>query len=99
MSRKLSRQEAFDIVNGERDYQEKKWPGICLAPSEVVRLIRAALMEADSLFDIAKDTTRGDALRVNPSDLETFRKVAAICVRCMEEHGCPHRQIMTHPLG
>lgn len=79
-----SRKEVYDAIDSERDYQERRW-GTAGRSHEIaswITYMQDYLNEARNL-----------ASRNSPETiaLDTIRKVVALGVRCMEEHGAPKR--------
>jgi hypothetical protein len=81
----MHRYEVYSVVDGERDYQDRKWGTIDERPKQVgswLTLMRAILTEAEMEWA----HTNGDH-----TALEEIRKLAATAVSCMEQHGAPLR--------
>lgn len=79
------RSEVYRVINGERSYQNAKWPGgDSHSVGEHLIMLRTYLREAE------ENWTRhsGDA-----KALESIRKIAGIAVRCMENHGAIPRYV------
>jgi hypothetical protein len=79
-----SRAEVYAAIDSERDYQERRW-GDAGCNHEIaawITYMRSYLDEAANL-----------ASRNSPETiaLDCIRKVTAMGVRCMEEHGAPKR--------
>jgi hypothetical protein len=81
------REQIYAAIDGERDYQNAlggdRTNGTQLGVSGCLTLLSTYLRKAQ------------DAWTDNPSDtqaLHEIRKLAAICVRAMEEHGAPERR-------
>jgi hypothetical protein len=90
---KLSRKAVYRLIDGERDYQDKKWPqDPALPPSDELRVVRLLLALADSEWYKTQDYLVG-GVKVNPADLDAARKIAGVCVRLMENYGAPKREI------
>lgn len=106
----MDRTEVYRAIDAERGYQDKWHPEIAgvlpgeakdklplnlpLPPSDELRLIRAYLHQADMAWmRDPDDQTTG--VKVNPSDLLVIRKIAAVAVRCMENHGIVDRGSVT----
>jgi len=88
---KMERQEVYKCLDGERDYQDKKWdarnslngvPDIEKPVAEWLNYIE---------FHLEKAKYKNYILDKNEA-LAELRKVAALAVRCFEIHGCPLRQ-------
>lgn len=79
----MDRSDVYKLIDGERDYQDKRWPDS--GASEVgshLALIDSYIRRAIDAWSNEK----GDA-----GGLDVIRKVAALCVRAMEMHGAPPR--------
>lgn len=82
-----SRQEVYAAVDSEREYQNRLWPGQ-YGESKKHELDAFVLYIAgytNRLIDKASST---DDVTER---LNFVRKVAGLCVACMEQHGAPHR--------
>jgi hypothetical protein len=80
--------EVLSAIHDERVFQNRKWGTIAQHPHEVggyLTLMRKLLTDAE----LAWSTPRGDI-----GSLEEIRKVVAVGVACMEQHGAPIR----HPM-
>jgi len=88
----LTRQEVYQVIDGERNHQDEKWPqDPPLSPSDEIRLMRVILSKADAEWYVTQDNVvRG--VKVNPADLEALRKIAAVAVRAMETWGAVRRE-------
>lgn len=75
------RQEVYSAINDERVYQDRKWGTIEEHPHEVgswLTIMRQLLSDAERAYA----NGRGDAVA-----LDELRKVVAVGVACMEQHG------------
>lgn len=85
-----SRQEVYAAIDSERDYQDGLGSDR-REPSEINHSV------GDYITMLAAYVTKlQQAWTDNPGDsaaLEVMRKCAGITVRCMEEHGAPHRKV------
>ncbi len=86
---KATRSQVYIALNSERDYQDKKFGGgdtyhssIDRTLDEFILYIQQYAAEAGAL------STHGDEIAA----LHHIRKVGALCVGCMEEHGAPQRE-------
>ena len=85
--------EVIDAINEEFDYQESRWSG-GLAPADepsvANRLVtlRVYLTKAEEAFA----NNHGDQ-----KALDALRKVAALALRPLIEHGCPRRVMPAKP--
>lgn len=84
--RPASRNVVYDIIDGERDYQDETWPAADkgLTPGEYLILFEEYVAKARSRW--VKD--HGDVALRNE-----FRKLAGIAVRGMEQHGAIPREL------
>lgn len=73
----------YDAIDSERDYQNAKWPAE-LTVGEYLLAAEEYLAHARHLWSTEP--------KPESSTLEDVRKIAAILVRCMEEHGAPLRK-------
>lgn len=80
------RQEVYRVIYQERDYQKNLGPERTDGDSHTVG---DYLVMLDTYLRRAKDAWTGNP-GVIPS-LREVRKIAAIAVRCMEEHGAIER--------
>lgn len=77
----MDRSTVFATIEGERAYQEK------MNEENKILPIEGEFLLIDNCLQQAKNAqTKSDA-----STREIIRKIAAICVRCMEHHGAPPR--------
>ena len=83
-----SREEIYVAIDSERDYQDSLGP---LRTNEPVHSV------GDELTMLATYLRKAqDAYTSQPgveAALHEIRKVAAIAVRCMENHGAPKREV------
>ncbi len=85
----VSRQDAFDAISSERTYQDEQEGDIQSNgdPGDGTRT------QHEYILYVQEWATRlaTDAF-IDPTCVQAgFRKVAALCVAAMEEHGSPHR--------
>jgi len=79
---------ALDAVNRERQYQEFRWG----AGGEGLPVPSYLCFIQDYLTQAINQVTRG----AHPGDaLHTVRKIAALAVACLEDHGAPEREDWT----
>ncbi|MEM6746786.1 MAG: hypothetical protein AAF608_05150 [Pseudomonadota bacterium] len=83
-----SRQAVYTAIDSERDYQDSRWSeeatgrnAIDRSLDEFILYIQQYAREAGAL------TTHGN----EEEALRFVRKVAGLCVGCMEKHGAPQR--------
>lgn len=76
-----TRQEVFSVVSDERIFQDRKWGTVEEHPHEVgswLTIMRQLLNDAERAYM----SQRGDI-----GALDEVRKVVAVGVACMEQHG------------
>ncbi len=83
----MNRNDVYKLIDGERDYQETvvKDKGLIhdKTVGEFLTLIRTYSTRADDLWT---------GLPGDITALDQIRKIAAICVSCMEQHDTPARK-------
>ena len=82
----MERSEVYSVIDGERDYQDRTWGTIEQRPKQVgswLTLMRHCLTKAETEWA----TTRGDEYA-----LDEIRKVVAVGIACMEQHGAMRRK-------
>lgn len=80
------RQKVLQAVDGEREYQDRKWGSLQehpLTQGEWLLVLETELAEAKAAW--AKNSERPHSV------LDEVRQVAAVAVACMEQHGYWHR--------
>lgn len=88
----MNRQDVYKVIDGERDYQDKKWGNTLSGnrPGNGERSVDEFALYitgyTKDLVDIASHF--GD----DQQKLDVIRKVAGLCVACMEQHGAPERK-------
>jgi hypothetical protein len=88
-----SRSEVFDAINGERNYQDHKWnedtteSGGRHTLTEWIMFIEDYVDEAKRVYSREPDPDASIFVQ------HTLRKIAALAVAAMEEHGAQTRQV------
>lgn len=80
----INRADVYSAVDSERDYQERKWEADVLTVGDQILL-------AAEYVDLARKEWAHERTTVSSPSLHMMRKVAAIAVHCMEDHGAPTR--------
>jgi hypothetical protein len=83
---KPERSEIYSVIDGERDYQDTLGPNRTAGKEHQVGSYLLMLNEYVAKAQRAWTDGAGDV-----AALDVIRKIAGICVRCMEVHGMPHR--------
>lgn len=85
------RKEIYSVIDGERDYQDKKWGSTFSSnePGDGSRTLDEFALYISGYSDKLKSYCAefGD----KEEKLNIVRKVAALCVACMEQHGAIKR--------
>ena len=87
----MTKMEIFNIIESERKYQDSKW-GHTLSDDRPGDGSRSVDEFALYISGYAAVLVHAASTTGTPnSKLEVVRKIAALCVACMEQHGCPQR--------
>lgn len=82
----MTRAEVYKLIDGEREYQNElgpdRWEGKPHSPGAYITMLTSYLTKAQQAWT----DNAGDK-----ESLGVIRKIAAIAVRCMEDHGAPPR--------
>ena len=78
----MERSRVYQVIDDERDYQDRLGPRADKTVGDYLTLLDVYLQKAQTAWAMRPGTT--------PALVE-IRKIAAIAVRCMEEHGAPFR--------
>ena len=81
-----TRQHVYNIINGERDYQDKRWGG---ESHDKYKSVGDFLIYIDDYVRRAKEIYTSDT--DVDATLHVVRKIAALAVACMEYNGAPPR--------
>jgi len=87
---KASKQDVFNAITDERVFQDRKWGTVEQHPHEVgswLTIMRQLMNDADKGWM----SNRGDE-----AALDDIRKVVAVGVACMEQHGIVHRKAIDY---
>lgn len=91
----MTREEVYRLIDGERDYQDNLW-GKTLSSNKPGNGERTVDEFALYIAGYAQELTTIASHSADPnSKLAHVRKIAALAVACMEQHGAPARQICT----
>jgi hypothetical protein len=93
----VTRENVYQAIDTEREYQDLRWAGTASSNRRSSNhgatdrtLDEFALYILGYANDLAKISSHTD----NPTEkLDFVRKVAGLCVACMEAHGAPNREI------
>jgi hypothetical protein len=77
----MERSIVFTFIDGEREYQERRWPGHKHTVTEYAVYIR------DYAEEILHLNSRNDEAKTDGRVKDAMRKIGALAVACMEENG------------
>jgi hypothetical protein len=86
------RTKAYAAIDSERNYQDRRW-GQTLSsgrPGDGSRTVDEFILYAAGYMNDA--VALGCRSDDTDAKLAALRKVAALCVACFEQHGCPLRE-------
>lgn len=92
-----TRQEVYRAIDGERAYQQLKWKHPVSTGDNGHSLGEWFMYLDDYSMQAKHALTRLPDEQGNQLALETLRKIAAMCVAAMEQHGAPVRDL-DHPI-
>lgn len=81
-----TREEVYKAIDSERDYQDSKWNA-----STYHSLYEWLVYLQDYLTEGIHQASRLPDKQRFPLVLDTVRKIGAMCVSAMEQHGAPYR--------
>ena len=81
----IPRQSVYDAIDSERDYQDGRWGP---AKHEMGSFL---LYMQDYMDEARRQLSRNPDVQAVPLALMTLRKIVALGVACMEQHGAPKR--------
>jgi len=85
------RRDVYKAIDSERDYQSRLWNDETTT-SGGLHSLEEWLVYMDDYLRQAKEQLSRNAKQVaDPLALATIRKITAMGVCCMEQHGAPHR--------
>lgn len=96
MNRPIDRDKVYTAVDSERDYQDARW-GDTLSGGRPAPKGKEGFRTLDEwvlyINHYAGELQRVAGTSNDPTEILNFvRKVAALGVVCMEQHGAPHRE-------
>lgn len=84
--------DVYSVINGERDYQDSKYPrpvdGFSASPEGFLLVIEELVSQARASVTQGKLPPLGDGSEI----MNFMRKIAATAVRAQEQHGIVRRQ-------
>lgn len=82
----MERSEVYRAIDSEREYQDAKWGTVEENPHSI----------NEWLFIINHYWCKATEIH-NPDALNNLRKIAAVAIAALEQHGCPTREADTEP--
>ena len=79
----MTRDEVYALIDGERAYQEQLWPSNPLQEGEFIALLQDYVNQARTVWVREPKPCQ--------QTMGIIRKIAAIAVHAMEQHGAPSR--------
>lgn len=89
--RPASREAIYDVIDGERDYQNARWPDQNNAAQPNPLTIGESILLIEEYAARARALWSGET-KPEHGALDIMRKLAGIAVHCMEEHGAIPRE-------
>jgi len=86
-----TRQEVYDAINGERDYQNRKWNPQTTTSDGIHSLEEWYTYIEDYVNEAKHILSRLPKQEADLQALHIMRKVAAMAVCAMEQHGASQR--------
>ena len=85
--------DVYAAIDAERDYQQNRWAagdlGATVADADTRSIDEWSLYLQRYVTQLVLHSADNPDERTEK--LATMRKIAAMCVACMEQHGAPHR--------
>ncbi|MFC1453659.1 hypothetical protein ACFLQL_00580 [Verrucomicrobiota bacterium] len=87
----MEREQVYKIIDSERSYQDQKWNSETTT-SDGIHSIEEWLMYIEDYVNEAKHILSREARQTaNTKGMEIIRKVGAMAVCAIEQHGAPRR--------
>ncbi len=88
-----TRNEVYAAINSERFYQDSMWNAGTTSTEGKHSVTEWLVYMQDYLTQAMSQVTRQADPKASQDALNTIRKIAAMSVCCMEQHGAPRREI------
>lgn len=89
----MNRQDIYKIIDGERDYQNSRWNANTTTTEGKHSVLEFLVYMRDYIEEAMHFSTRNSDPSAQEFTLNSVRKVAALAVSCMEQHGVTPRKI------
>jgi len=87
----MNRNDVYKLIDGERDYQEKKWNINTTESGGFHSFEEWVVYIEDYLSEMKHILARQPSSQVEMQAADIMRKIAAMAVCSMEQHGAPAR--------
>ena len=87
-----ARHDVYYALDSERTYQETRWNSQTTTSGGLHSLEEWVVYIDNYLQEAKAHLTRNEKKIGDPLALATIRKITAMGVACMEQHGAPHRE-------
>jgi len=91
MTTTLNRQEVYKLIDGERDYQDSLWNSETTTSDGIHSFEEWLVYIEDYTAEAKHILSRNPKQEADPEAAAILRKVAAMAVCAMEQHGAPPR--------
>jgi hypothetical protein len=85
------RSEVYAAIDSEREYQDRRWNSETTTSGGLHSLEEWAIYMRSYLREAEEQLSRNSKQVGDPLALATIRKIVAMGVACMEQHGAPRR--------
>jgi len=90
---KLVREDVYDLLNGERDYQDACWGPQTTASEGLHTPTEWLVYLQDYLTEAMHVASRYGEPEANEMVMDVIRKLGGMCVAAMEQNGAPARKV------
>lgn len=91
MSNMNKRTEVYEAIDGERNYQDTRWNPDTTQSGGLHSVTEFLVYMQDYTAEALHYVSRNGDPKASEFALHNVRKVAALAVACMEQHGAPRR--------
>jgi len=88
----MTRDDVYKLIDGERTYQNAIWNEHTTASKGLHTPTEFLCFMQDYLTQAIHQVSRNGEPEASWQGLDTIRKIAALAVACMEQHGAPARK-------
>lgn len=87
----MERSKVYELIDGERDYQELRWNGHTTSTHGAHSVTEFLVFIRDYVDEALHTVSRKGEPEASELASANVRKIAALAVACMEQHGAPAR--------